>query len=117
MEEIESRVRFKSSTPEGIVFLTKGTMPIAYNWTVRPAGRGGTLGRISMTGGHPDYRGRRLSRPAVIAGMHWLVSEGVEVIELEMDAANAPAARVYESLGFEATGEVEEEEIVMRLEL
>ena len=65
------------------------------------AGPGGKLGRIAMTGVQPAYRGQGLSRPTVVAGMRWLASQGVDVIELEMDLSNLSAARVYESLGFE----------------
>ena len=101
VEQIEARVASKSTTPEGILFITHGDDVAAYNWTVRPAGPGGRLGRIAMTGVHPEYRGMGLSRPTVLAGMRWLASQGVEVIELEMDSANVSAARVYESLGFE----------------
>ena len=101
VEQIEARIASKSTTPEGILFITHGDDVAAYNWTVRPAGPGGRLGRIAMTGVHPAYRGMGLSRPTVLAGMRWLTSRGVEVIELEMDSANLSAARVYESLGFE----------------
>ncbi len=101
VEQIEARIASKSTTPEGILFITHGDGVAAYNWTVRPAGPGGRLGRIAMTGVHPAYRGMGLSRPTVLAGMRWLASRGVEVIELEMDSANLSAARVYESLGFE----------------
>ncbi|MDE2718331.1 MAG: GNAT family N-acetyltransferase [Chloroflexota bacterium] len=101
VEQIEARVASKSTTPEGILFVTRGDDVAAYNWTVRPAGPGGKLGRIAMTGVHPNYRGMGLSRPTVLAGMRWLASQGAEVIELEMDSSNLSAARVYRSLGFE----------------
>ncbi|MYD51535.1 MAG: GNAT family N-acetyltransferase [Dehalococcoidia bacterium] len=101
VEQIEARVASKSTTPEGILFVTHGDDVAAYNWTVRPAGPGGKLGRIAMTGVHPNYRGMGLSRPTVLAGMRWLASQGVEVIELEMDSSNLSAAKVYQSLGFE----------------
>ncbi|MXY43897.1 MAG: GNAT family N-acetyltransferase [Dehalococcoidia bacterium] len=101
VEQIEARVASKSTTPEGILFVTRGDDVAAYNWTVRPAGPGGKLGRIAMTGVHPNYRGMGLSRPTVLAGMRWLASQGVEVIELEMDSSNLSAAKVYQSLGFE----------------
>ena len=100
-EQIEARVASKSTTPEGILFITHGDDVAAYNWTARPAGPGGKLGRIAMTGVHPEYRGMGLSRPTILAGMRWLASQGVEVIELEMDLSNLSAARVYRSLGFE----------------
>jgi len=100
-KQIEARVASKSTTPEGILFITHGDGVAAYNWTVRPAGPGGKLGRIAMTGVHPNYRGMGLSRPTVLAGMRWLASQGVELIELEMDSSNLSAAKVYQSLGFE----------------
>ena len=101
VEQIEARVAARSTTPEGIIFVTKNESVAAYNWTIRPAGPGGRLGRIAMTGVHPYYQGRGLSRSTVLAGMKWLRSQGVETIELEMDSSNLSAARVYESLGFE----------------
>lgn len=105
VEQIEARVADRSTTPEGIIFVTHGEDIAAYNWTVRPAGPGGKLGRIAMTGVHPLFQGRGLSRPTVLAGMRWLRSQGVETIELEMDSSNLSAARVYESLGFERVSE------------
>ena len=101
VEQIEARIASKSTTPEGILFVTQGDETAAYNWTARPAGSGGKLGRIAMTGVHPAYRRMGLSRPTILAGMRWLTSQGVELIELEMDSSNLSAARVYESLGFE----------------
>ena len=101
VEQIEARIKWKSTTPEGILFVTHGDDVAAYNWTARPAGPGGKLGRIAMTGVHPSFRGLGLSRPTILAGMKWLTSQGVEFIELEMDSSNLSAARVYESLGFE----------------
>ena len=100
VEQVEARVASKSTTLEGILLVTRSDDLAAYNWTVRPAGPGGKLGRIAMTGVHPEYRGMGLSRPTVLAGMEWLASQGVEVIELDMDSSNRSAARVYESLGF-----------------
>lgn len=101
VEQIDARLASKSTTPEGILFITHGDNVAAYNWTARPAGPSGKLGRIAMTGVHPAYRRMGLSRPTILAGMRWLASQGVEVIELEMDSSNLSAARVYESLGFE----------------
>ena len=100
VEQIEARIASKSTTPEGILFITHGDDIAAYNWTVRPEGPGGKLGRIAMTGVHPAYRRMGLSRPTILAGMSWLASQGIQVIELEMDSSNLSAAKVYESLGF-----------------
>ena len=104
-EQIEARVAARSTTPEGIIFVTHKESVVAYNWTVRPAGPGGKHGRIAMTGVHPHFQGRGLSRPTVLAGMKWLRSQGVETIELDMDSSNLSAAKVYASLGFERVSE------------
>ena len=88
VDQLNARVESKSTTPEGILFITQSDAVAAYNWTVRPAGPGGKLGRIAMTGVHPDFRGMGLSRPTILAGM-------------EMDLSNLSAAKVYESLGFD----------------
>ena len=101
VEQIEARLASKSTTSEGILFITHGDDIAAYNWTIRPAGPGGKLGRIAMTGVHPDFRGMGLSRPTILAGMRWLASQGVEVIELEMDSSNLSAARVYRVAGLQ----------------
>ncbi len=105
IEQIEAGIASTSTSPEGILFITRGSEVAAYNWTARPAGPGGKLGRIAMTGVHPNYRGMGLSRPTVLAGMTWLTSERVEIIELEMDSSNLSAAKVYESLNFKKIGD------------
>ena len=37
VDQIEARVASKSTTPEGILFITHGDHIAAYNWTIRPA--------------------------------------------------------------------------------
>ena len=101
VEEISVRVRSKLCDPEGIIFVVDGDQPVAYNWTLRASNSNASIGWISMTGAHPDHRGKGLGTAAVIAGMDYLNARGVGGIELEVDAANAPAREMYLKLGFE----------------
>ena len=100
VEQIAARVRWNRCEPEGIIFIADGDRLAAYNWTLVASSSSGSTGWIAMTGVHPDYRGAGLGRAAVAAGMDYLRAKGVDGIELEVDAENAPARNLYLSLGF-----------------
>ena len=105
VEEISARVRLERSDPNGIVFISDGQKPIAYNWTMSTSNEVGSVGWITMTGVHPDYRGRRLGAPVVVKGMEYLKAKGVAGIELEVDSENTPARELYLELGFRKLSE------------
>ena len=105
VEEISARVRLERSDPNGIVFISDGRTPIAYNWTMSASNEAGSVGWITMTGVHPDYRGRRLGAPVVVKGMEYLKAKGVAGIELEVDSENTPARELYLELGFRKLSE------------
>jgi mycothiol synthase len=100
LDQISARVRLDRVTPEGILFITDNGKPAAYNWTMISANSTKATGFISMTGVHPDYRGKGLGRAIVAAGMKYLKAQGVDSIELEVDSDNAPARELYLKLGF-----------------
>ena len=100
VEEIEARLRFKTSDPDGVLFVTHGDSVAGYNWTFRAARPTGSTGWISMTGVHPDYRGHGLGKAVVLAGMEALTAQGVRTIELEVDEQNTAAEDIYLSVGF-----------------
>lgn len=100
VEQIAARVRVKTSPPEGIVFIMDGENAAAYNWTQRIRNAHGHVGFVAMTGVHPSYRGSGLGTAIVLSGMKHLVSEGVDAIELEVDAENTPARELYLKLGY-----------------
>ena len=102
VEEIRVRVLSKRCDPEGIIFVVDGDQLVAYNWTLRASNSDASIGWISMTGAHPDHRGKGLGSAAVIAGMGYLKARGVDGIELEVDADNVPAREMYLKLGFES---------------
>ena len=101
IKEIRARVDLRDTVPDGILFLTEEGKSISYNWTTKQAGPSGTLGKIAMTGVHPRGRGRGLFLPTVIAGMRYLVSEGISTITLESNESNSSAQQVYTSQGFQ----------------
>ena len=105
VEQISARVRLDRVAPEGILFITDDGKPAAYNWTMVSANNSRSTGFISMTGVHPDYRGKGLGRAIVAAGMQYLKSQGVDSIELEVDSENAPARELYLNLGFKKVRE------------
>ena len=105
VEEIHARVRLNRVTPEGIIFIMDGDRPIAYNWTLNSSDDKAAVGWVAMTGVHPDYRGKGLGRSVVVAGMRYLKEQGVDGIELEVDAANPSARELYLKLGFVKIGE------------
>ncbi len=100
VEEIAARVRMKDSDPDGIIFVMHGDRPAGYNWTLRNVNSHGSIGLVSMTGVHPEYRGNGLGTAVVVTGMQYLRDIGVEAVELEVDAENAPAIGLYTKLGY-----------------
>ena len=105
VDEISARVRFKNCDPDGIILVDDGQGLPAYNWTSVDANETRSVGRISMTGVHPDNRRMGLGKLVVLAGMRFLKSKGVDAIELQVDAENAAARNLYLSLGFERVAE------------
>ena len=105
VEEIEARLGFKTSDPDGVVFVTDGERLAAYNWTFRATGPTSSTGWIGMTGVHPDYRGQGLGKATVLSGMVYLAAKGVRTIELEVDEQNDAAKDIYMSIGFRKVGQ------------
>ena len=101
VDQIRARVRVNRCDPDGIVFIVKDDMVAGYNWTLRS----GRTGWVSMTGVSSAYRGRGLGQAVVLAGIHYLRSQDVEAIELEVDYENTPARALYLKLGFEAASQ------------
>ena len=100
VDQIAARVRTKVSPPEGVIFIMDGKSAAAYNWTQRIQNDYGHVGFVAMTGVHPSYRGSGLGTAIVVAGMQHLLSEGVDAVELEVDAENTPARELYLKLGY-----------------
>jgi mycothiol synthase len=106
VEQVEYRSAMTNTSPRGILFLCHGEQVAGYCWTcVVPLGSQ-TRGLISMVGVLPDYRRRGVGRPVLLAGMDYLRSIGVYDIGLNVDRDNAPALRLYNSVGFQKVREL-----------
>ena len=79
------------TTEQGIIFIEKKGEIAGYNWTMEARNSTSAVGWVAMTGVHTNYRGLRLGRAVVLAGMHYLISRNVSQIELEVDSENVPA--------------------------
>lgn len=101
VEQIRARIHQNMGGPEGILLITECGKPAAYNWTMLAVDGANSTGRISMTGVHPNYRGRGLGRAVVAAGIAHLVHRGAAAVELEVDSDNTPARELYLKLGFQ----------------
>jgi ribosomal protein S18 acetylase RimI-like enzyme len=51
---------------------------------------------------HPQHRGRGLGRALLLAGVDWLLSQGMKSAHLAVDGAKDRAKHLYESVGFHA---------------
>jgi ribosomal protein S18 acetylase RimI-like enzyme len=60
-------------------------------------------GAIQNVGIAPNHRGRGLGRALLLASLRGFQASGVSHVSLEVTAANQPALRLYESLGFQRT--------------
>ena len=100
VEQISARVEQNIGGPESILFITDEGKPAAYNWTMFSVDGANPSGVISMTGVHPNYRGRGLGRAVVAAGIAYLVDRGAAHVDLEVDSDNTPARELYLKLGF-----------------
>ena len=106
-EEISKRISMERSGEEGILVIKENNKLAGYNWTLFASNGFESTGWVSMTGVAPEFRGRRLGRAVVTAGMNYLIGKNVGAIELEVDSENLPARQLYASLGFKMISETE----------
>jgi mycothiol synthase len=104
VEVIVYRIGLPNCSPEDIVIAFDSDKPIGYCWTRINLQDNKTpsegTGRIYMLGVDSDYRGRGLGRQLLLAGLSYLKSKGLRVIELTVDRENKVACTLYKSVGF-----------------
>jgi len=106
VEQIEYRSSMSNTSHQGILFLYDQHNLAGYCWTCIAPSDGKNKGIIGMIGIAPDYRGKGVSKPVLVAGMDYLRSIHVDEIGLHVDGQNTPAIRLYTSVGFEKVGEL-----------
>lgn len=70
---------------------------LGFHWTKQHDAASGEVYVIAVS---PRAQGRGLGRLLTLSGLRHLTSRGVDEIHLYVEADNAPARRMYESLGF-----------------
>ena len=106
VEQIEYRSLMANTSHEGILLLTQGEKTAGYCWTCLVPVEGSIRGVIGMIGVVPGYRGQGISHSILVAGMEFLRNSNVADIGLQVDGSNAPAVRLYSSVGFQKVGEL-----------
>ena len=106
VDQIEYRSSMSNTAPSGILLLYSGEQVAGYCWTCFAPSKGELKGIIGMIGVSPDFRGRGISKPLLVAGMEYLKTAGIEEIGLHVDGINAPAIALYKSVGFTKVGEL-----------
>jgi mycothiol synthase len=106
LENIRGRERETWFDPAGFLLAVTDAGDIAgFCWTkLHPPGHPHDtepIGEIYVIGVDPDHQGTGLGRALVVAGLASLHDRGTSVGMLFVDAANAPAVRLYRALGFD----------------
>jgi len=106
VEEIAYRLCLPNRGPEDVILAYDGDAVVGYCWTRIYAGRDKVRrddkGRIYMLGVDPDHRGKGIGKEVLLAGLSYLRSKGLGIIELTVDSKNEPALALYRSAGFQA---------------
>ncbi len=104
VEEIVYRIGLPNCSPEDIVFAGDGGNVIGYCWTrIYPGETKGARagkGRIYMLGVNPDHRGKGTGREVLLAGLFYLKSKGLMMVDLTVDSKNKAARALYRSARF-----------------
>ena len=62
-------------------------------------------GHIHMLGVDPGHRGKGIGKQVLLAGIAYLQSKGIRLVELTVDEENKTACALYKSLGFEISAQ------------
>ena len=101
--DLDERIAEPWFDPAGFFLARTPAGPIGFHWTkVHPAGAYGPepVGEIYVLGVDPAAGGRGLGRVLALVGLRHLAQSGLHTVVLYVDADNAAAVRLYESLGF-----------------
>ena len=104
--DLEDRMAEDWFDPDGLLLAAReadGRL-LGFHWTkVEPdvGGDGPRVGEVYAVGVSPEAQGLGLGRALTLAGLHRMAEQGVDVVDLYVDADNTAAVALYASLGFE----------------
>ena len=105
-QQTAHRAGMANTSYDGIKLLFHDEQLAGYCWTLLMSDGQRQQGVIGSIGLAPEFRGGGISRLILAAGMRYLRSAGADYIRLEVDGNNAPAIRLYQSMGFQKAGEL-----------
>lgn len=116
LEDLHRRMQESWFDPDGFFLAERDGELVGFHWTKvhgSPAGQASNgssghghepLGEVYILGVDPKAQGLGLGRALTIVGLRYLRSRRLPHVMLYVDATNAPAIRLYESLGFQHWG-------------
>ena len=102
-EDLSLREREPWFDPEGFFLAERDGKLSGFHWT-KIHGTPPEVGEVYVVGVDPAGQGGGLGRALTLTGLHYLRSRGLPEVMLYVDEDNAPAIRLYESLGFTHRG-------------
>ena len=104
VEEIAYRIGLPNCSPEDIILSSDADKVIGYCWTRIYIGKNKDpregRGRIYMLGVDPDHRGKGIGKEVLLAGLSYMKSKCLRMVEVTVDSKNRAALVLYRSAGF-----------------
>lgn len=101
--DLDARMAEDWFDPAGFLLAVDGSgRLLGYHWTKVHPRHGGhpAIGEVYVVGVSPAAQGMGLGKALTVAGIRHLQNLGLHAVMLYVDADNAPAVRLYQSLGF-----------------